>query len=128
MHSEPSPCRDATAVTAVAGGRPPPEAIVGIDPAKVLTLAGALGHTADRAAWHLGVLTSVLSEVGEDVTVLRPLRQFGAWCDAEQAAVRATAEAVLTIEAGPPPSWLASLGIHHDPDLADFRAPVAAFD
>jgi hypothetical protein len=91
MRSEPPPCRHVAA--GVVSGRPPPEAIVSIDPAKVLTLAGALGRTADRAGWQLGVVTRVLAEVGEDVGLLRPLRQFVAWCDTEQAAVRgATAE------------------------------------
>ena len=126
MHSEPPPRRGLPA--GLLSERPPPEAIVGIDPAKVLILAGALGDAAQRAGWLHGVVAGVLSEVGHDVDVLRPLRQFTAWCEAERVLVRATAEAVLTLEAGPPPSWIADLGIHHDPDRADFRSPVAAVD
>ncbi len=126
MHSEASPGRGV--VAGLAGGGPRPEAIVGIDPAKASALAGALGRTADRAEWQLAVAGRVLAEVGEDVGLLHPLRQFAVWCEAEQADVRATAEAVLTVEAGPPPPWLAGLGVHHDPDRAEYRAPVAAFD
>ncbi len=110
------------------GGPAPPESIVGIDPTKVLALAGALGRAADRAGWLGGIIPGLLSEAGEDAALIRPLYQFRAWCDAEQATVRATAEAVLVLEAGPPTPWLLALGIRHGPDLADFRSPVAAFD
>lgn len=126
MRSEPPPSHPP--LLGLLGGPPPPEAIVGIDPSKALTLAGALGRVADRAGWVLAVTSGLLAEAGEDAGLLRPLQEFRAWCDVEQSAVRATAEAVLALEAGPPPTWLAALGVHHDPDLADFRSPIAAVD
>ncbi len=111
-----------------AGSPLPAESVVSIDPAKVLVLAGALGSAADRADWIAGTVAAIVTGVGEDADVIRPLHGFAAWCDVERSAVRVAAETILAFEGGGAPPWLADLGVHHAPDLAEFADPVAAVD
>ncbi|MGZ4710615.1 MAG: hypothetical protein ACXWBN_17920 [Acidimicrobiales bacterium] len=106
----------------------PAESIVGIDPGKVLTLAGALGRASDRAVQLAGAIAGVLTAAGQDADLVRPLHAFAVWCEVERPAVRVAAETILAFEAGPVASWFADLGIHHSPPLAELADPVAAVD